>query len=274
VESPQPGPCEGPGPFFVVRTRSDRRDVAPRKTAAAKTSVAKKEAAAELLIRDRVRELRRVSANELKANGKNWRLHPYAQRKAIAESLERIGMADVLLAYESERNNGALTLIDGHARLEEQPDVAWPTVILDVTDEEADLLLLTLDPMTSMAEVDVSALDALLVEQEGVGLVALEDLMHDLRKQTRQKEGELADETADGQPPASERVLPEMELMPFEHYDYVVVLARNTHDWMTLQEELGVEPVQFTLGDGKAKQFGRGRVIDAGRVLERLQRKG
>jgi hypothetical protein len=258
----------------VVQTCSDRRDVAPRKTAAAKKSAAKKnEAAAEQLIRDRVRELRRVSANELKANGKNWRLHPYAQRKAIAESLERIGMADVLLAYESERDGGALTLIDGHARLEEQPDVAWPTVILDVTDEEADLLLLTLDPMTSMADVDTTALDALLAEQEGVGLVALEDLMHDLRKQTGKKQAELDAETADGQPPASERVLPEMELMPFEHYDYVVLLARNTHDWMTLQEELGIEPVQFTLGDGEAKQFGRGRVIDAGRVLERLQRK-
>jgi hypothetical protein len=236
----------------------------PRKKAAKPAEVA------EQVIRDRVRELRRVSAAELRANGKNWRLHPYAQRKAIAESLERIGMADVLLAYESERENGALTLIDGHARLEEQPEVAWPTVVLDVTDEEADLLLLTLDPMTQMAEADTAALDALLADNAGVGTAGLEDLLHSLRAQAKEQAKQL-EEQAEGESPA-ERVLPEMELQPFEHYDYVVVLARNTHDWMTLQELLGIEPVQFTLSDGEAKQFGRGRVIDAGPVVERLRR--
>src|SRR3954447_3795359 len=107
--------------------------------------------AAGQLVRDRVRELRRVPASELRANEKNWRLHPYAQRKALRESLERVGLADVLIAYESERAGGALTLIDGHARLEEEPTADWPTVILDVSDQEADLLLLTLDPMTGMA---------------------------------------------------------------------------------------------------------------------------
>jgi len=61
-----------------------------------------------------------------------------------------------------------------------------------------------------------------------------------------------------------------MGLQHFEHYDYVVVLARNVHDWNLLQELLGIEQVEFRLSDGRS-QFGLGRVVDAKAVLERLR---
>ena len=51
-------------------------------------------------IRDRVKELRRVRAGELRPHPKNWRTHPAAQRDALRGVLAEIGYADALLARE------------------------------------------------------------------------------------------------------------------------------------------------------------------------------
>jgi hypothetical protein len=45
-------------------------------------------------IKDRIKELRRVPANTLLANPKNWRGHPPSQRAAMRGVLEEIGFAD------------------------------------------------------------------------------------------------------------------------------------------------------------------------------------
>ncbi len=114
-------------------------------------------------IRDRVREFRRVPAGELLDNDGNPRRHPQAQRDALRGVLEQVGIAGALVAYHSERNGGRLTLIDGHLRRHDY-DLDWPTLILDVSDAEADLLLATHDPLAALAEYDKPKLDALLQE--------------------------------------------------------------------------------------------------------------
>ena len=114
-------------------------------------------------IRDRIQELRRVPAQELLDHDGNPRRHPQAQRDALRGVLEQVGIAGALVAYHSERNGGRLTLIDGHLRKQDH-DLDWPTLILDVTDEEADLLLATHDPLAALAEYDKPRLQALLQE--------------------------------------------------------------------------------------------------------------
>jgi hypothetical protein len=112
-------------------------------------------------IRDRIREFRRVPARELLDHDGNPRRHPQAQRDALRGVLEQVGIAAALIAYHSERQGGKLTLIDGHLRKQDF-DLDWPTLALDVTDEEADLLLATHDPLAALAEYDRPKLDALL----------------------------------------------------------------------------------------------------------------
>jgi hypothetical protein len=114
-------------------------------------------------IRDRVREFRRVPARELLDHEGNPRRHPQAQRDALRGVLEQVGIAAALVAYHSERNGGKLTLIDGHLRKQDY-DLDWPTLVLDVSDEEADLLLATHDALAAQAEYDRPKLDALLQE--------------------------------------------------------------------------------------------------------------
>ena len=112
-----------------------------------------------MTMKDRVKELRRVPASELRANPKNWRTHPPAQEAALKGVLAEIGFADAMIARETE---DGLELIDGHLRREVMGDQEVPVLVLDVTEEEADKLLLTLDPLAMMAHADTDQLLELL----------------------------------------------------------------------------------------------------------------
>jgi DNA modification methylase len=111
-------------------------------------------------IRDRVKELRRVKASELVPNPKNWRRHPKEQAAALKGLLAEIGYADALIARELP--DGRLMLIDGHLRADTTKNAIVPVLVLDVTEAEADKLLLTLDPLAAMAQADQDQVRALL----------------------------------------------------------------------------------------------------------------
>jgi ParB-like nuclease family protein len=111
-------------------------------------------------IRDRVVEMRRVRARELVPNPKNWRRHPKVQADALRGLLDEIGIADALLVRELPDRR--LQLIDGHLRAETMPDEEVPVLVLDLDEAEAEKLLLSLDPLASMAVTDSERLQALM----------------------------------------------------------------------------------------------------------------
>src|SRR5580704_8861915 len=111
-------------------------------------------------IRDRIRELRRVKAADLVPNPKNWRTHNRAQSDALKGVLAEVGFVDALLARELP--DGRLMLIDGHLRAETLPEALLPVLLVDLTEEEADKVLLTLDPISAMAQSDAGRMRALL----------------------------------------------------------------------------------------------------------------
>ena len=111
-------------------------------------------------IRDRVKELRRVPASQLRPSPKNWRTHPKAQADALKGLLAEVGFAGAALARELP--DGSLELIDGHLRAETVTDQPIPVLVLDVTEGEAAKLLATFDPISAMAGADAAKLDELL----------------------------------------------------------------------------------------------------------------
>jgi hypothetical protein len=113
-------------------------------------------------IRDRITDLRRVRASELRPNPRNWRVHPPEQQDALRGLLAEVGYADALLARELP--DGTLMLIDGHLRAETTPDAIVPVLILDVDEAEADKILLTHDPLAGMATASDEHLRSLLAE--------------------------------------------------------------------------------------------------------------
>lgn len=110
----------------------------------------------------RIKEFRRVSASDLRANPSNFRRHPATQLTALRGSLNELGKAAPLIAYYDE--SGFLTLIDGHARLEVDPRGEWDVAIVDLSPEEANLAMALIDPLAAMAETDATVLNTLLRE--------------------------------------------------------------------------------------------------------------
>ena len=112
-----------------------------------------------MVMKDRIKDFRRVPASELLPNPKNWRRHPPSQEAALRGVLEDIGFADAVIARETD---DGLELIDGHLRQEVMGDQVVPVLIVDVTAEEADKMLLTYDPLAMMAHADQDQLLHLL----------------------------------------------------------------------------------------------------------------
>ena len=113
---------------------------------------------------DRIKEFRRVKAKELTPNPKNWRKHSARQKEVMEQLLEQIGYADALIARETD---AGLMLIDGHLRASLDDEQEVPVLVVDLDEDEADLLLTTLDPLAAMAVPIPDALEDLIGSLSG-----------------------------------------------------------------------------------------------------------
>lgn len=67
---------------------------------------------------------------------------------------------------------------------------------------------------------------------------------------------------------------PEMEVQPFEHYDYVMLVFRNTWDWARAVDVLNIEPRAFAFTSSKGekhRKIGLCRVLDGAKFLEKVE---
>ena len=151
-----------------------------------------------MTIRNRIKELRNVLASSLKPNPKNWRTHPQAQSEAMRGILDEIGYADSLIARELP--DGSLMLIDGHLRAETTPDEMVPVQIVDLTEAEADKLLLSLDPLAAMAESNAAAMQQLCDDAE-TNNAALQAMWDEMQANVEQSPVEIVEDEVP-EPPA------------------------------------------------------------------------
>jgi len=222
------------------------------KAAALKQSV---EPEPKALIKDRIRDLRRIPAGELRANPKNWRLHPESQRSALQGVLKEIGCVDAVIAREVQ---GKLELLDGHLRADLASEAEVPVLVVDLSDEEADKVLATFDPLGTMAVPDDEALKALLDHVDFDENAELRKLLTDLHTELEQEEAKQEEE--------SEEVAG-MALEPHEHYDYLVVLATTSQEWNILCDRLGLVP------EKRRGRMGTCRAIRANKLIEALKQR-
>lgn len=96
----------------------------------------------------------------LKANPRNWRKHPEAQRQALRTVLGIVGWVAPILVNRTTGN-----VVDGHARIDEAIDageLSVPVAYLDLSEDEEARVLATLDPIGAMATTDHDALRDLI----------------------------------------------------------------------------------------------------------------
>ena len=140
---------------------------------------------AESDIRNRIVEHVRVRAGDLAPHELNPRVHPDAQRQALARLYEEIGFARSLLAYRLA--DGRLKLIDGHLRRSMDPEMIVDVEVLDVNDAEARALLLAIDPLAQLAGYSDETLTELreIVERDSAAVKSLWETLQKAAETTR-----------------------------------------------------------------------------------------
>lgn len=126
--------------------------------------MATKPAAAAASLRSRIVDTGTIDPSELIANPRNWRTHPPEQRAALEAELDRVGWVQGVMV---NRTTGHL--VDGHLRADVAAARGWseiPVTWVELTQEEEDRVLVSLDPLGSMATTNAEMLDALLASMD------------------------------------------------------------------------------------------------------------
>ena len=111
-------------------------------------------------IRNRIQGHCRVRAGDLVPHELNFRLHPELRKVALQALYREVGFARSLLAYELP--DGRLKLLDGHLRRDLDPDLVVDAEVLDLNEDEARVLLLSIDPLAALAETQTQLRHRLL----------------------------------------------------------------------------------------------------------------
>jgi len=100
-----------------------------------------------------------IAPEDIKANAKNWRIHPRRQRQAYNAFKEEVGWAGAGLLNETTGN-----LLEGHMRVDEaikRKETKIPILIGSWTEAQENLILQNLDPLGSLASTNKEALASL-----------------------------------------------------------------------------------------------------------------
>ncbi len=118
--------------------------------------------------RSRIVERKTVKVSELKANPFNPRIHPQIQKQRLKSVLDKFGIVSELITYPDPDDPTKLILFDGHARQGLDPNQEWPVIVTDLSPLEAQELSLYFDPISALAQTDMSRQVALMQDLHGV----------------------------------------------------------------------------------------------------------
>jgi hypothetical protein len=114
--------------------------------------------------KSRIVESKMMRPSELEANPENWRTHPRRQMRALTSILDEVGWVTRVIYNQRTKR-----MIDGHARVElalAKGEAEIPVDIVDLSEREERLVLLTLDPSGALAGHNDGQLEALMVAAE------------------------------------------------------------------------------------------------------------
>lgn len=117
---------------------------------------------------------------QLLANPKNWRIHPQEQQDALLQVLDKVGwVSDVIV------NRATGNIVDGHLRVSlalRRNEPTIPVKYVELSEEEEDLILATIDPIAAMAATDKEKLEELLIEIDDKDVLGVVEAVAELEQ--------------------------------------------------------------------------------------------
>jgi len=189
-------------------------------------------------------------------------------RALLETSVRRYGFGRSVLADRRGRLIAGNKTIDSVRAIGENPDV----VVVRTTGKQLVVVQRTdLDLDTDVTAKELAIADN-RVSEKGLewDVNVLGQLSHqgvDMLQFWRAEEWEALCAAA-GAAVVPDAEVPGMALQPFEEYNYLLVMFRNSQDWQGACDRLGIKREAIVLGG--ARKIGLGRVIDGAALLEQL----
>jgi hypothetical protein len=202
-----------------------------------------------------------LDVDKLLENEENPRVIYPKQFRALNESLEQFGNLGVLVFNERSGR-----IVGGNQRLRILRQHGIHKTLgynVDMDDDEEMALLVTLNNQGAMGTWDmpkaITAVERLKKDRP--------DLYDSFNFQSLRQE-------LDAMKPAKAKTgtedrIPDMEIMPFEHWDYVVVVFKDLRDWLAAMEWFGIKREKVTIAKGNVK-VGLGRAVDGVEFLKKV----
>lgn len=208
----------------------------------------------------------KVNPEKLVPNPENWRLHGELQQKTMNDVLSEVGWIQNVIV-----NKTTGRIVDGHLRVSlalARGEKEVPVTYVELSEEDEKKALATLDPLSGLADADIEAF-SLLADTMETDSLWIKEL---LRKTSNDILNDREEDEEEEENP-HDKEIQEMELAPFEHYDYIVFMFRNDQDFSGACEKLGIEKASMTIPDSNRVKIGLGRVVDGAKAIAKLQGK-
>jgi hypothetical protein len=213
---------------------------------------------------------RKGSIKDLRQDPANANKGKVRGAAALEESLQRYGAGRSIVV---DRNG---IVIGGNKTLETVGAIGMEDTIVVPTDgrqlvvvQRTDLDLSTDIRAKELAVVD-NRTSELSLDWDADVMAALDAAGADLDAFFREDEREEITAKHQSADEPTGDPLPEMELRPFEHHDYVMVVCRDTHEWSRLCEALKIAREEVAIAG--RRRIGLGRVVSAARLFTALDK--
>lgn len=194
-------------------------------------------------------EIVKIKIEELIPYSNNPRFNENAI-EYVANSIKSFGFKVPVVV---DKNN---VIVCGHTRVKACERLGIkevPCIVADdLTDEQIKAFRLADNKTAEIAEWDFETLE-----------FELEDL-----KNFNMEQFGFSFDMEEREPTAQERKLKKMELKAFEHYDYLVFVFDNQHDFINAASEFGLEKVDAGYS---TRKLGIGRVLKGEELVKRIR---
>lgn len=214
--------------------------------------------------RNRIVRYGEADVDQVLANENNWRIHPRPQANSFISLAKSVGIVQniIINLRTSELWPGGdrkvETLVDGHMRVGEAiacGQKKLPATYVDLTPDEEATILASFDSLAVLAKPDKQQLD---------------DIINSIRERSlQQSASDITGIIPTAQTPAAgvpKNPVPNMELRPFEHYDYIMFVFTDSRDFLAAATMFDLKPVNC--GVQSHPKIGIGRVINGQRLLQ------